>query len=279
MSSLHQSKGQAMSNYQHIELDVSRMGVAVILLNRPDMHNAFNAQVVEELSDAIDLVSKTSEVRLVIFRGAGDVFSVGGDKEWTKAAIDYTEKENEEDAYAMANMLRKLYEMPQLTLALVHGDARGGGIGLIAACDIAIALKTVGFSFTDVARGILPATLAPFVVEAIGPRWAKALFLTSETFDGNYAEKLGLVQYSVDDETQMEELAEYMASLTFKAGPTALANTKQLVSAVVGEPIDSSLMHMVAKQSAKQRVSAEGVEGLTASVEERAPHWVKSIKK
>ena len=265
-----------MSNYQHIELDVSRMGVAVILLNRPGMHNAFNTQVVEELSDAIDLVSKTSEVRLVIFRGAGDVFSVGGDKEWTKAAIGYTEKENEEDAFAMANMLRKLYEMPQLTLALVHGDARGGGVGLVAACDVAIAIKSVGFCFTDVARGILPATLSPFVIEAIGARWAKALFLTGETFDAGFAEQIGLVQYAVEDEDQMEELAEYIASLAFKAGPSAVANTKQLVADVVAEPIDSSLMHMVAKQSAKQRISSEGKEGLTAAVEGRQPHWVKT---
>ncbi|ACT59698.1 enoyl-CoA hydratase-related protein [Hirschia baltica] len=265
-----------MSTYEHIELDVSRLGVAVILINRPEQHNAFNSLVVEELSDAIDLVSKTVEVRFVIFRGAGDVFSVGGDKEWTKAAIDYTEKENEEDALAMANMLRKLYEMPQLTLAMVHGDARGGGVGIVAACDIAIASKNVGFSFPDVARGILPATIAPFVVEAIGPRWAKALFLTGETFDGDFAEQIGLVQYAVEDEAEMENLAEYMASLAFKAGPSALANTKALISHVLEEPIDSSLMHSVARLSAKQRASAEGIEGLTAAVEDRSPSWAKS---
>lgn len=262
-----------MSTYQHIELDVSRAGLAVILLNRPEEHNAFNTLVVEELTDAIDLVAKTAEVRFVIFRGAGDVFSVGGDKEWTKAAIDYTEKENEEDALAMANMLRKLYDMPQMTLAMVHGDARGGGLGIVAACDVAIAMKGVGFSFTDVARGILPATIAPFVVEAIGARWAKALFLTSETFDAGFAEQIGLVQYAVENESEMEELAEYLASLVFKAGPTAVANTKELVSFVQAEPIDNSLMHAIAKRSAKQRSSAEGIEGLTAAVEERRPAW------
>lgn len=264
-----------MSAYEHIELDVSRQGVAVVLINRPDLHNAFNPQVVAELTDAIDLVSKTPEVRFVIFRGAGDVFSVGGDKEWTKAALGYTEKENEEDAYAMANMLRKLYEMPQTTLAMVHGDARGGGLGIVAACDIAIAVQGAEFCFTDVARGILPATIAPFVVEAIGPRWAKALFLTSETFDAGFAEQIGLVQYAVENETEMEELAEYLASLTFKAGPSAVANTKELVTYVMSEPIDNSLMGSIAKRSAKQRVSSEGKEGLTASVEERLPHWVK----
>lgn len=265
-----------MSTYKHIELDVSRLGVAVILINRPDMHNAFNVEVVEELTDAIDLVAKTPEVRFVLFRGAGDVFSVGGDTEWTKAAIGYTEKENEEDAFAMANMLRKLYEMPQLTLAMVHGDARGGGIGIVAACDVAIAVKGAGFCFTDVARGTLPATIAPFVVEAIGPRWAKALFLTSETFDAGFAEQIGLVQYAVENENEMEELAEYLASLSFKAGPSAVANTKELVSYVSSEPIDTSLMHAVARRSAKQRVSSEGVEGLTAVVEGRSPKWAKT---
>ncbi len=264
-----------MSDYETIQLDVSRLGVAVILLNRPDMHNALNAKVVDELNDAIDLVSKTPSVRLVIFRGAGEAFSIGGDDEWTRAAIGYTEKENEEDALAAAEMLRKLHGMPQATFALVHGDARGAGLGIVAACDIAIAQKDASFSFTDVARGVLPAVMSPFVVEAIGARWAKALFITGETFDAGFAEQIGLVQYAVENETEMDALEEYLAQKVMAAGPNALALTKQLINDVVGEPIDHGLMKEVAHRSAKQRVSEEGKEGLSASVEGRPAAWIK----
>src|SRR5262245_57218690 len=163
--------------YENIELDVSADGTAVVLLNRPAKRNAFNADVIEELNDAFETISKNPECRLVLIRGAGPVFSAGADLEWMKAAAGYSERENEEDATRMAEMLRRLYELPQVTIALLHGAAMAGACGLAAAADIAIAQKGTIFAFSEVKLGIIPATISPYVIDAIGPRWARALFV------------------------------------------------------------------------------------------------------
>jgi methylglutaconyl-CoA hydratase len=178
-------------------LSVTPGGTAVITLNRPDKHNAFNADVIATLSDMFEtLRANTDEVRMVVLRGAGPSFSAGADLEWMKAAADWTHDDNEEDALGLARMLRRLHDLPQLTVALVQGAAMGGGAGLVAACDIAIAVKDTKFRFSEVRLGLTPATISPFVVRAIGPRWAKALFATGEGFDGEFAHKIGLAQYA-----------------------------------------------------------------------------------
>jgi methylglutaconyl-CoA hydratase len=261
--------------YENIQVDVSPEGTAVVLLNRPAKRNAFNAQVIEELSDAFETLSKNPECRLVLIRGAGPVFSAGADLEWMKAAADYTVSENEEDAYAMAEMLRKLYELPQVTIALVHGAAMAGACGLCAASDIAVAMTGTVFSFSEVKLGILPATISPYIIQAIGPRWTRSLFVTAERFDAAFAEKIGLVNYVVADEQEMEKLVEHLADLTYAASPAAIADTKDLVAAVIGLEIDSSLGHMTAKRLAHRRVSAEGKEGLSAFLEKRKPSWAR----
>jgi methylglutaconyl-CoA hydratase len=259
--------------YETIELDVSRAGVAVVLLNRPDRRNAFNAQVIEELADVFETLSKTPEVRCVILRGAGRVFSAGADIEWMRAAADYTQSENEEDALAMAEMLRRLGTLPQATIAVIHGAAMGGGVGLAAACDIAVAHAGTKFAFSEVRLGIIPATISPFVVESIGPRWARALFVTGETFDAKFAHQIGLVQYVANDETEMETIVERLATLIFEASPAAVADAKDLVQAVAGEMIDSSLSRKTARRLAVRRASAQGREGLAAFLEKRKPSW------
>ncbi len=261
--------------YEYIELDVSADGTAALLLNRPQKRNAFNAEVIEELTDAFETLSKNPECRLVLIRGAGPVFSAGADLEWMKAASDYSEKENEEDAYAMAEMLRRLYELPQVTIAMLHGAAMAGACGLAAAADIAIARKGTIFSFSEVKLGIIPATISPYIVNAIGPRWARALFVTAERFDADVAARLGLVHHVVEDETEMEKLAEHYADLVYAASPAAIADAKALVSDVTGEIIDASLSHKTAKRLAHRRVSAQGKEGLSAFLEKRKPHWAR----
>jgi len=261
--------------YNNIELDVSPEGTAALLLNRPQKRNAFNAEVIEELSDAFETLSKNPECRLVLIRGAGPVFSAGADLEWMKAAADYSASENEEDAYAMAEMLRRLYELPQVTIALVHGAAMAGACGLAAAADIAIARKGTVFAFSEVKLGIIPATISPYVINAIGPRWARALFVTAERFDADVAARIGLVHHVVEDETEMEKLVEHYADLVYNASPAAVADAKDLVNSVTGEVIDAGLGHMTAKRLAHRRVSDQGKEGLAAFLEKRKPSWAK----
>jgi methylglutaconyl-CoA hydratase len=172
-------------------------------------------------------------------------------------------------------VLGKLHSLPQLTIAAVHGAAMGGGAGLVAACDVAVALKSASFRFSEVRLGLTPAVISPYVVAAIGPRWTRALFATGEGFDGAYAEKIGLVHYAVEDEAELEATLEHLAKLVFHAAPGAVAESKKLVDDVYGRPIDGALAHLTAKRIAGRRASAEGKEGVAAFLEKRTPSWVK----
>ena len=264
-----------MQTYETIKLDATPGGVAIVTLNRPDKHNAFNAQVVSELADVFDNLRSETQLRLVILRGAGKSFSAGADLLWMQAAADYSQKENEEDAFALAEMLRALYELPQLTLALVQGACMGGGAGLVAACDVAVAMKSATFRFSEVRLGLTPATISPFVIKAIGPRMTKALFMTGEGFDGTYAEKIGLIQYVVEDETEMAAMEEHISKLMFDTAPGAVADAKKLVHDVTGARIEPNTSHETARRIAARRASDEGREGLAAFLQKRKPGWAE----
>lgn len=264
-----------MTQYQTISFDVSREGVAVIMLNRPERHNAFNDHLIAELTDVFDVLANEPLIRLVILRGAGKSFSAGADLEWMRAAADYTQKENEEDAIRLAAMLRKLHDLPQVTLALVQGAAIGGGAGLVAACDVVVALASAKFRFSEVRLGLTPATISPFVIKAIGPRWAKALFVTAESFDAPYAEKMGLVHYTAQNEEELLALEEYIADMVFGAAPGAIAASKKLVDDFAGQGITNAIGAETAKRIAVQRTSEEGREGIGAFLEKRKPKWTK----
>ncbi len=264
-----------MSEYETLEFDVSPDGVAVILLNRLDQRNAFNAEMIDELIDVFETLEGADGVRLLILRGAGKVFSAGADLAWMKRAASYTKEDNERDAFKLAEMLRKLAELPMPTLALVHGAAMGGGAGLVSACDVVVARKNTKFSFSEIRLGLTPATISPYVIAAIGPRWAKALFVTGETFDGDYAERMGLVHYVVESETEMTEMEEYLASLIFQGAPGAIADSKRLILDLAGDPINPHLSHETAKRIAERRSSEEGKEGISAFLEKRKPTWAK----
>jgi methylglutaconyl-CoA hydratase len=259
--------------YEHILLDVSPEGTAVLTLNRPAKRNALNAEVIAELTDAFEMLSKNPECRLVLLRGNGPVFSAGADLEWMKAAQHYSSGENEDDAYAMAEMLRRLFELPQVTIALLHGAVMAGACGMAAACDIAIAKRGTIFAFSEVKLGIIPATISPYIINAIGPRWARTLFVTGERFEADVAAKLGLINHEVEDDVAMEKLTEHYADLVYAASPAAIADTKALVADVAGEVIDASLGRMTAKRLAHRRVSDQGKEGLAAFLEKRKPSW------
>jgi methylglutaconyl-CoA hydratase len=256
-------------------LDVSPAGVAVITLNRPDKHNAFNAEVIAALSDVFETLRANEGVRIVFLRGSGKSFSAGADLDWMKASALFTEADNEEDALALANMLRRLYELPQMTVALVQGAAMGGGAGLLAACDVGVVMKDAQIRFSEVRLGLTPATISPYVVRAVGPKWARALFASGEGFDGEFAGKIGLAQYVVATQEEMVEMEEHLATLAFSTAPGAVADAKRLVDDVFGQEIDHGLAVQTAKAIARRRASEEGQEGLAAFLERRKPRWAE----
>ena len=220
---------------EQVLLDTTREGVAVVTLNRPGVHNAFNAEVIERLSDIFGDLAKQDGVRVVLIDGAGKSFSAGADLEWMKAAADYTEHENYQDALAAAGMFHRLRALPQPSLALVHGAALGGGVGLVAAADIAIATSEAQFGLTEVRLGLVPAVISPYVVEAIGARAARRYFLTGEKFGAAEALQLGLVHMVVKDKTAMAQEAEKLVSAILECSPEAIARAKRLINASMKE--------------------------------------------
>jgi len=262
-----------MTDYETLTLQATRAGFAVITLSRPDVHNAFNSQLIEEMNDVLETLAEQDALRMVILRGAGKSFSAGADLNWMKAAQSWTREENEADALALAEMLRKLANLPQMTLALVQGAAMGGGAGLVAACDVAVAMQNTRFRFSEVRLGLTPATISPFVMQAIGPRWAKALFVTAETFDADFAHRIGLVHYVVPDENAMAGLEEHLAELAVAAAPGAIRAAKALVLDLAGEPPSLALSRETAHRIAQRRISPEGQEGLSAFLNKKRPEW------
>ncbi|MBX9747178.1 MAG: enoyl-CoA hydratase/isomerase family protein [Hyphomonadaceae bacterium] len=271
-------------------LEVSSEGIAVVTLNRPDKRNAFDELMIANLAEHFETLKGAEHVRAVFVRGAGETFCAGADIDWMRRGGERDEEDNEKDALALARMLKHLHDLPQLTVALVQGAAMGGGAGLVAACDVAVAVKNASFRFSEVRLGLTPATISPYVVEAIGPRMARALFATAEGFDGEYAEKIGLTQYTVDDAAGLTAMMEHLSGLAMAAAPGAVADAKRLVRHLVddvtrlrnqvlpaqllsGHVIDDDLMKETARRIAKRRASAEGREGLAAFLEKRKPEW------
>jgi methylglutaconyl-CoA hydratase len=254
-------------------LDVSPDGVAVVTLNRADAGNAIDELIITGLSEAFETLKGADHVRIVFLRGAGEVFCAGADPQWLRRSAEMTEIGAETDALALARMLKHLHDLPQLTVALVQGAAFGEGAGLVAACDWAVAVRNAKFSFADVALGLVPATIAPFVIEAIGQRWAKALFASGESFDGDLAEKIGLIQYALDDEAALHAIMTHFTTLALAAAPGAVADAKSLVRYVGAHKLDEALARETARRLAARRLSQEGREGLAAFLEKRKPAW------
>lgn len=255
-------------------LRISPDGAAMVTLNRPDKKNAFDEELISFLTDIFETLRVSEGVRIVLIKGAGTTFCAGADLEWMQRQARHDEEDNEADAVALAKMLLALHSLPQLTVALVQGGAFGGGAGLVAACDYAIALSGTRFCFTEVRLGLTPATISPYVVEAIGARQARALFATAMPFDAERALALGLIQEVASDLDDLAKREEKLADLAFTAAPEAVREAKQLVRDVTDRPIDMHLAHETAKRIAKRRASAEGQEGLAAFLEKRPPAWV-----
>ena len=251
----------------------TRGGVAHLRMERPDLHNAFDAGLIAELTAALATAGDDAAVRVVVLSGAGASFSAGADLNWMRDMAAAGEAENREDALALARLMRTLDELPKPTLARVHGAAFGGGVGLVACCDIAIGLAGAKFGLTESRLGLLPAVISPYVIAAIGPRQARRWFATAEIFDAAEAHRLGLLHEVAADIDALDRAVERQVALLLKAGPVASAAAKQLVRDVALQPDRDLLDHLNAQLIAGLRVSPEGQEGLSAFLDKRAPAW------
>lgn len=247
--------------------------VAHLRLARPDLHNAFDAALIAELTGALEALAMDSGVRVVVLEGSGRSFSAGADLHWMRGMAAAGEAANREDALALARLMRTLDELPKPTVARVHGAAFGGGVGLVACCDIAIGVPGTRFGLTESRLGLLPAVISPYVIAAIGARQARRWFATGEVFDADRALHMGLLHEVVAAEELDAAVARQVSHL-LKAGPVAAAQAKALVRAVLPHVDRDALDVATADLIAALRVSPEGQEGLTAFLDKRAPSWV-----
>jgi methylglutaconyl-CoA hydratase len=247
-------------------------GVARITMARPEKHNAFDDGLIAELTRTFIEVGRDAAVRVVVLQAEGKSFSAGADLGWMQRMADYSEAENLEDARALAGMMRVLNEIPKPTVARVQGAAFGGGVGLVAACDIALASHAASFCLSEARLGLIPAVISPYVVEAIGVRAARRYFQTAEHFDADIAHELGLVHEVVPRERLDHRLDEVVGQL-LNNGPEAMAASKRLIRRVASGPVDDAMVEDTARRIADIRATDEGREGVRAFLEKREPSW------
>ena len=256
-----------------VVVEVGADGFATLTLDRPERHNAFDDVLVGELAQALSDLAANDAVRGVALAARGKSFSAGADLNWMKRTAGYDAAQNRADARAVAHMLKTLDELPKPTLALVQGPAYGGGVGLIACCDIAVAVEDAVFALTEVRLGLLPAVISPYVVAAIGARAARRVFLTAERFDAFEANRLGLVHEVVADEAALAEACARIKRRLGAGAPGAIAAAKDLIAHVNGRPIDDALLDETARHIAEARAGDEGKEGVAAFLGKRKPKW------
>lgn len=247
--------------------------VARLRLNRPELHNAFDAMLIAALTGALEAVAADDSVRVVVLEAEGASFSAGADLNWMRGMAAASEEANRTDSLALARLMRTLDELPRPTVARIQGAAFGGGVGLVACCDIAIASADAKFGLTESKLGLLPAVISPYVLDAIGPRQARRWFATAEIFDAATALEIGLLHQVVEGDA-LDAAVQRQVDLLLKAGPHASAEAKTLVRRVAFERDRDRLDHDNAALIARLRVSEEGQEGLTAFLDKRKPRWI-----
>jgi methylglutaconyl-CoA hydratase len=251
-----------------------RDGVATVWMNRPDKHNAFDAHLIDGLTEAFSELAEEDAVRVVILAGRGRSFSAGADLKWMLAAAEAGFETNFEDARQLAQMLKTVASSRKPTIARIHGQALGGGVGLAAACDICIASLNAHFAMTEVRMGLIPATIGPYVLRAIGPRQAQRYFLTGERLSAARAVEIGLAHEAVEIEHLDMRIAKIAESLV-QGGPDAQAAAKLLVRSLSGRAIDDALIDETARLIARTRASKEAKEGIGAFLGKGPPQWLK----
>lgn len=253
-------------------VQVSPGPLATLTLNRPDLHNAFNDEMIAEITAAFDQLGRDPAVRLIVLAGAGKSFCAGADVHWMKRMVGYSLAENVADATTLAAMLRTVHDCPRPVIARVHGAALGGGTGLVAACDFAVALDSALFGFTEARLGIIPAVISPYALDKIGTGHARRYFLTAERFNAADALRIGLVQHVATSAAGLDEWIAKIAAEILANGPQAVAAAKALIDDVAACPWEC-VAELTARRIAERRVSDEGQEGLKAFLEKRKPRW------
>lgn len=251
---------------------IDQTGIARVTLNRPAVRNAFDEEMIGNICDTIGQLSNNEEVRAIIITGNGKAFSGGADLNMMIRVADYSQSENRDDARRLAHMLESIYNSPKPTIALVNGAAMGGALGIIAACDIAIASEDAFFALTEVRVGLIPAVISPFVIETIGVRQARRFFLTGERIDAATARQIGLV-HKVCMNIHLEETLAQTLNDLLSGAPEAIKDSKDLIRAVAFRPIGKETCEETANRIAGRRASKEGREGITAFLEKRKPNW------
>lgn len=246
--------------------------VFIMTLNRTSKHNAFDDALLNDMQQGLDAANENNDVRVLVLKANGRHFSAGADLNWMQRMADYSEAENQSDAKVLAKLMYTLHQSPKPTIVAVQGAAFGGGVGLVAACDIAVGAQQSKFCFSEVKLGLIPAVISPYVIKAIGARAASWLFMSAEVFDAQRAYELQLIHYCVPDEELIHftlELAQKMA----QHAPLALRDCKSLVHDIADKPINQDVMDKTAALIAKKRVSHEGQTGLKSFLDKKKPSW------
>jgi len=257
---------------KHLLLDTAG-GVTTVTLNRPDLRNAFNDEVITEVTAVFLELGKRPEVRCIVLTGAGAAFCAGADLNWMKRMAGYTREENLEDASGLARMLEVVYRCPKPTIARVQGDVYAGGTGLVAACDIAVSVDSAWFCLSEVKLGLVPATISPYVIRAMGARAAHRWFFTAERFSAAEAHRIGFV-HEVAPAAQLDAKVAEIAGALVQAGPQAVKTCKELVQDVAGHAITNLLIRRTVESIADVRASDEGKEGVQSFLDKRKPSWL-----
>lgn len=263
----------AVKRPETLVVETDGRGVTTLTLNRPEIRNAFDDVLIHDLTVILERLAEDRSIRALVLTGAGKAFSAGAQIDWMRAAGEQGEHENFQDAMALALMLKALDEMPAPTIARVNGPALGGGVGLTVCCDIAVAVETAVFGFSEVKLGIIPAAISPYAIRAIGARFARRYFLTGERFDAATAERIGMVHKVAADEAALDAAVEAMLAEILAGGPAAVRSSKDLIAHVAGKEIDDLVIRDTAQRIAKQRAKKEAREGLGAFLEKRKPDW------
>jgi methylglutaconyl-CoA hydratase len=262
--------------YETLELHADGP-VATVTLNRPDVRNAFNARMIEELTQVFSALNTDPDIRVVVLQGKGKSFSAGADVNWMRASLDFTIEENRADALRMSDMFAAIDSIQKAVVARVHGAALGGGMGLLAVCDIVVAAESTVFGFTETKLGIVPAVISRFVFPKLGESWARALFLTGERFDSQMAHGIGLVHWTAPD-GELDNVVRRKVDELLAAGPAATREAKALAAALAS--LDrSAVREFTADLIARLRTGEEGQEGLRAFLEKRPPWWVSDVSR
>lgn len=260
--------------YQSIIIEVDGP-VGILTLNRGDRHNAFDETLIDEITLGLDELEANPQVRVVVLSSVGKSFCAGADLNWMKRAAGYSADENFADAKRLAELMRTLNELRKPTIARVQGPAYGGGVGLVACCDIALATFDAQFALTEVKLGLIPAVISPYVIAKIGEKYSRRYFLTAERFSASEAYRIGLVHEIVPDEAGLDTAVGEVVDTLLANGPEAMAAAKKLVNAVVNQPFSGTLIDYTAQAITRARASDEGREGITAFLEKRKPNWTQ----